>query len=604
MADDVQPLRYSAFISYSSHDRTFAGWLHRELEAYRLPKRLAEASQGALRGGRLKPLFHDTWELNAHHDLPQALREAIAQSESMIVICSPAAAKSEWVGREIELFRDLHGDAPIRAALVEGEPEDAFPPALLGDQDVQPVAADFRRPTADRKLSVLKLVAALAGVQLDELVQRDGQRRTRRVMAFSGAAVATMAVVSVLSVVAITSREAAERQRTKAEGLNEVMLTDVRARLKRSGRLDLLSTVNQAVESYYRGQDNVSDSGQEQRARLLQAMGEDDEKRGDLNGATARFLEARLLTASLLAAKPNDPKRIFAQAQSEYYMGFIDWHKGDGAAARRGFEAYATLAQRLVKADPKNLDWQLEAAYAESNLGMLALRQAGDAPTAERHFTTALQKFQLAADGKPKDADRWLELADGYAWLADTQRVRGDLASAQASRAAQRRILDGLLAADPLNVDAKSAMLSNQLALARLEAARGQTAQAIALLDKGHADAVALMRTSPDNAEFAAQARAFELFKVRTQLGLPSGRRPSSGALVRAIGDCEAKGGGASEREIADFCTVLSARILAGDGDARGAQRALARLHSPKTGDAYSPRWGLNFSEEARLASR
>ena len=602
MADDVQPLRYSAFISYSSHDRKFAAWLHRELEAYRLPKRLA--AEGAPRGGRLKPLFHDTWELNAHHDLPQALREAIAQSESMIVICSPAAAKSEWVGREIELFRALHGDAPIRAALAEGEPEAAFPPALLGDEDTQPVAADFRRPSADRKLGVLKLVAALAGVQLDELVQRDGQRRTRRVMAISGAAVAAMAVVSVLSVVAITSRQAAERQRSKAEGLNEVMLTDVRARLKRSGRLDLLSTVNQAVESYYRGQDNVSDSGQEQRARLLQAMGEDDEKRGDLNSATARFLEARLLTASLLAAKPNDPKRIFAQAQSEYYMGFIDWQKGDGAAARRGFEAYNQLAQRLVQADPRNIDWQLEAAYAESNLGMLALRQAGDAPTAERHFTTALQKFQLAADGKPKDADRWLELADGYAWLADTQRVAGDLAGAQASRAAQRRILDGLLAADPLNVDAKSAMLSNQLALARLEAASGRAAQAIALLDEGHADALTLMRTSPDNAEIAAQARAFELFKVRTQLGLPSGRRPSSGALVRAIGDCEPKGGGASEREIADFCTVLSARILAAGGDARGAQRALSRLHSPKTGDAYSPRWGLNFTEEARLASR
>jgi hypothetical protein len=333
-------------------------------------------------------------------------------------------------------------------------------------------------------------------------------------------------------------------------------------------------------------------------------MGEDDEKRGDLNSATARFLEARLLTASLLAAKPNDPKRIFAQAQSEYYMGFIDWQKGDGAAARRGFEAYAELAQRLVKADPANLDWQLEAAYADSNLGMLALRQAGDATTAERHFASALRNVQLAGEGKPKDADRWLELADGYAWLADTQRVRGDLAGAQANRAAQKRILDGLLAADPRNVDAKSALLSNQLALARLEEARGQPAQAIALLDKGHADALALLRASPENAEFVAQARAFELFKVRTQLSLPGERRPSSRALILALGDCEPKGSGVGEREIADFCTVLSARILAVDGDARGAQRALSRLHAPQTGDAYSPRWGLNFTKEAKLASR
>src|SRR5690349_6613864 len=96
--------RYSAFISYSSADAKFAAWLHRELESYRLPRRLAERGMP----DRLKPLFHDTWELNAHHDLPQALREAIADSESLIVICSPAARRSDWVGREIELFRNLH----------------------------------------------------------------------------------------------------------------------------------------------------------------------------------------------------------------------------------------------------------------------------------------------------------------------------------------------------------------------------------------------------------------------------------------------------------------------------------------------------------------
>src|SRR5436190_17002737 len=103
--DTTSSPRYSAFISYSSVDAKFAAWLHRELESYRLPRRLSQAGRA-----RLKPLFHDTWELNAHHDLPQALREAIAGSESLIVICSPAARRSEWVGREIELFRSLHGD--------------------------------------------------------------------------------------------------------------------------------------------------------------------------------------------------------------------------------------------------------------------------------------------------------------------------------------------------------------------------------------------------------------------------------------------------------------------------------------------------------------
>ncbi|WP_293907778.1 toll/interleukin-1 receptor domain-containing protein [Phenylobacterium sp.] len=601
-------LRYSAFISYSSVDTAFAARLHRDLEAYRLPRRLAQlAHPGQLRRGRLKPLFHDTWDLNAAHDLPAALREAIAQSESLIVVCSPAAATSDWVGREIELFRALHGDGRIRAALIEGDMATSFPPALLGGQGgpvMEPLAADFRRGASARKLGTLKLVAALAGVELDELIQRDAQRRTRRVVALAGASVAAMAVVSVLAVAAVTAREAARLQQARTEGLNEVMLTDVRSRLKRTGRLDLLSTVNEAVLNYYRDQNDLSDSAQEQRARLLQAMGEDDEKRGNLETAAARFAEARRITVALLAASPQDPKRIFGQAQSEYYLGFIAWQRGDGVAARRGFEAYAALAQQLVRKDPSNIDWLMETAYAESNLGMLALRQAGDAPTAERHFTTALSTLQAAANSKPRDVDRQLEVADGYAWLADTERVRGDLAGVAANRTAQRRIIDALLAADPLNVAARTAMLSNELAMARLDAARGQYGAAIARLDRGRADAVAVMKSAPGNAEVASQARAFELFKVRTLLAGPAERRPSPRALAKVLGPCEPRAGGTSDHEIADFCTVLHARILALQGDRRGASRALAMLAISPKGDAYSARWGLNLADEARLAGQ
>ena len=68
--------------------------------------------------------------MTAHHDLSAAVREALAQSDHLIVICSPRAARSEWVGREIEYFRAVHGDGRILAALIEGDPDTAFPPAL------------------------------------------------------------------------------------------------------------------------------------------------------------------------------------------------------------------------------------------------------------------------------------------------------------------------------------------------------------------------------------------------------------------------------------------------------------------------------------------
>lgn len=608
MPDDAtSSLRYSAFISYSSRDQKFAAWLHRELEAYRLPGHLAHETQATtLRGDRLKPLFHDTWELNAAHDLPGALREAIAQSESLIVVCSPNAAASDWVGREIELFRELHGDSNIRAALLEGDPESAFHPALLTRSDgqaMEPLAADFRRGGSTRKLAALKLIAALAGVQLDELVQRDGQRRTRQVMVASAAAVAAMAVISVLSVLALTAREAERLQRAKGEAVNEVMLTELSPALRRTGRTDVSSIVHQAVLDYYRDQPDLPPDAQMQRARALHGRGTDEETRGDLEQASVSYAQAWRITDDLLAKAPRDLERTFLHAQSEYYVGNIAWQKGDGAVARRRFEAYAGLARELGRRAPKNLDYRMETAYAESNLGTLALRQAGDAAAAEGHFGRALETLKSISAAKPQDADIKADLADGYGWLANAQAAQGKLAAAQANRDAQRPIIDVLLAEDPLNVSARIVLLSNKLATARLAAQRGEYDAALAEMDRGRDEARVMMKSAPDNVGIAIQARAFELFKIHTQLDAPAGRRPSPAALNKALGGCERPSTSTNDRELSRFCQILRARILAAGGDARGTQRALKLVREASDGDVYSRHWGIDFAEETRRAS-
>ena len=120
---------FRAFVSYCHADAAFAARLQRQLEAYRLPKRLA-ASVEPLPGqapGRIGPVFRDRADLSAAQDLSAAVREAIARSSALIVVASPEAAQSIWVGREIDLFRELHPGAPILAALVRGEPDEVLP---------------------------------------------------------------------------------------------------------------------------------------------------------------------------------------------------------------------------------------------------------------------------------------------------------------------------------------------------------------------------------------------------------------------------------------------------------------------------------------------
>src|SRR5581483_12105006 len=95
---------------------------------YRLPGHLVRAGAAPR---RLKPLFRDQDELSASADLSAAVQAALADSDFLIVACSPHAAASAWVGREIEAFRRLHGDGSILTGLIDGDPQDAFHPALL-----------------------------------------------------------------------------------------------------------------------------------------------------------------------------------------------------------------------------------------------------------------------------------------------------------------------------------------------------------------------------------------------------------------------------------------------------------------------------------------
>jgi hypothetical protein len=609
MADGAEPQdlqaagattrRFSAFISYSHADEKFARRLHRRLEGYRLPRRL-------LKTRRLKPLFRDSDELTASYDLSTAVREAIEASDHLIVVCSAAAANSDWVGREIEQFRALHGDEAILTAIIAETPETAFHPALEGGpggRTLTPLAADFRPKGGGYRLALLRLVAALAGVRLDELAQRDAQRQVQRIGLASAGAVAGLAVIATLAVYGLNARHDAETQRARAGGLNAFMLTDLRKGLQSAGRLDLLTAVNKAALDSYKGQDlsSLPADTLEQRAKALQAAGEDNEKRGDLKTAQAQFEEARRTTAALLAAKPDDPQRIFDQAQSEYWVGFINWRNGDGAAAKAGFEAYAALTDRLVKIDATNVAWQTEAGDAESNLGMLALRQAGDLPTAEQHFATALATFRSVAALKPSDVDAQLDLADGYGWLADSERLQGRLSDAMVGRAAERNLLEKLGAADPRNVSVQARLLYNELALARIAADRRLFSEAIRRLEAGHAEAVQLEASDPADLDVAKQARAFDLFKVRTFLSMPPARRPPPLALMTLLGPCRSSDVKWADDETSNLCYVLRARLAAEAGDILSARQALKAIQPPKHPEAFSKRWGLNFVDEVKF---
>ena len=183
-------MRYRAFISYrhGDIDEEVAVQVHREIEKYRIPGRIAKQS-GERRLGRV---FRDADELRAASDLSAVIRSALDESEWLIVIATPRYRESRWCLEEIEYFLQLRGRERILVILAEGEPQDSFPTQLTEEirdgqrVEIEPLAVDVRASSTREMIKKVRqerfrLFAPMLEVSYDDLRQRQRERRMRRI---------------------------------------------------------------------------------------------------------------------------------------------------------------------------------------------------------------------------------------------------------------------------------------------------------------------------------------------------------------------------------------------------------------------------------------
>lgn len=462
----AEPVRYRAFISYSHADAKFAHWLHRKLESWRLPDQR-----------RLTPVFIDRAELAAGSDLSAQVRQALGESAALVVVASPSARASRWVGQEIELFRALHPDRPVLAALIAGEPAEAFPPALVeaGDRELEPLAADFRQGHDGKRLGLLKLAAGLTALPLDRLVQRDAQARQRRVMAVTAGALALVLVLSVALVVALRARAEAERQRAEAEGLVEFMLTDLRDKLKGVGRLDVMDAVNQRAMAYYGDQadlDFLPADSLDRRARVIEAMGQDDESHGRINAAYEKYSEYDRIVSALLTKAPARTERIFAKARSENRLALIETTRGNVSAALLRFEHAATLLAQLPD-EPDKREWLKLRSLVAGNLCAITLKKKSGATSAAENCTKAIALTKARQKLDPGDKSASYDLAFHYLWLGAAREAQGDIKAAEQARRDGFAVSDRLVSEEPNNMFWREQHMEVAFVLARSACVHG-----------------------------------------------------------------------------------------------------------------------------------
>ncbi len=603
-------MRFRAFLSYSHADAAWARWLLRRLETYRIPSRLV-GTPGAhgLIERRLGKFFRDRDELPSAGDLGVTIRAALADSEALVVICSPAAAQSRWVNAEVEAFQASGRGDRVFCFVVDGMPgsEDptqaCFPPALVRTdatgQINEPLAADARAEGDGRERAFLKLVAGLLGVGYDALAQREAQRRTRKFAIVAAASLVGMIFASGLAVTAYVARNDAQRRQAQAEDILGFMLGDLRKKLSTVGRLDLMRSVDDKATGYFATLDprDMTDRALEEQARSLTGIGEVRLGEGNHESAMIAFREAHARATALHQRAPDNGQRLFDLAQAQYWIGFVAWQQGRLDDAETWLQSYHDSALRLAAMDRTNFAWQREVAYGLHNLAVLD-ESRDRIERAQRAFMDELKLYRVWLQQHPNDTALRFEASNVISWLGKIADRSGDLQQAEAFMSEKAGALQRNVAQEPDNAEWRVLLVDALVLQARAQAKRGDRGGSLAALAKALPLAESLARQDRNNNEWQVGLGLASLMQAEMEFDsnrVGSEARAAAAALVLAKAqELEPQ----SERivRILGMTRNFQAQLAIARRDVRS-----ARLHLSQAESLLRPAWESTPTEGLRL---
>ncbi|HEX5671341.1 MAG TPA: TIR domain-containing protein [Acidimicrobiia bacterium] len=217
---------FDAFVSYShAADGLLAPRLQSALQSFAKPWWRKRAVR----------VFRDQSSLSANPHLWASITDALSSSSWFVLLLSPEAARSEWVGREISWWREHRSPDRILPVVTDGElvwaessrdldplRTTCAPGPLFGAFSDEPRWVDLRWAKTDTQLhlrnsrfrdAVADLASALRGVPKDEL-ESEEVRRHRGAVRTAWAAATSLFI---LTVIAVGSTLYAQDQRRLAE---------------------------------------------------------------------------------------------------------------------------------------------------------------------------------------------------------------------------------------------------------------------------------------------------------------------------------------------------------------------------------------------------
>jgi len=540
MSDPVS-LQYRAFISYSQADARWAKWLHRWLESFRGDESLMERDAAGTIHKTLRPIFHQGDDITAGDTLALAALDA---SHSLIVICSPASAKSHFVTEVVRLFKSRHPDRPIIPVIIGGKPGhpefECFPRSLkfkldadgkLTDETIEVLAADAREEGDGKDSALARIVAGLLGRSSDEVFRHSergfrGAERERRHRALTvrikrgldlgikgGIAAAFVALIALASAFAYfdyQKRQALaviEALRTKFGAIDTSRVSAPEAE---QSVIDALTSIGREASRdtrYATALELIGARKFEEAEPLLEAVAED--KKNLPVGHNKEAAEAFRNLASIAAiSNPRKARGYYAEAAAldpDHVKGLFwsGWFQAEAGSFNEAEAAYRRVIRKVkMGEDDQILYW--------AHLGV------GDICISRGDLSAAIAQYQAAdelADHLIKaDPDLgWQgDLRVAYSRIGDLLTAQGNLAEALKGYRKGLIITERLAKADPGNAVWQRDLVASYGRTGLVLARQGEATLARDAFYRGRAIVARLREQFADDAQLPKQLTAFD----------------------------------------------------------------------------------------------
>jgi tetratricopeptide (TPR) repeat protein len=522
MADPVA-FKYRAFISYSHVDTSWAKWLQSKLESFLIDKDLV--GRGTSRGTipkTLRPIFRDRDDFIAGDTLAEQTVEALAASQALIVICSPASAKSRYVNEEIRLFKLRHPDRQVIPLIVGGTPDDpqneCFPPAIKfkvsasGEITAEPdelLGADVRDERDGRHLALAKVVAGLLGVSSDEVFRRAERARRRRQRRWIVGLSTAVLLLAGLTLWAELNRREAEHNFAVAKQIASALIFDIARGLRDQDGVrtetvgKILGTAEQVIARLVtRSPDHPEPQGIH--AAMLIEFARTYATLGDTANQEQAARKGLAIFERLTKLQPG---AVWEQNLAISYeeVGNVLMAQGKLAEALNAYQESLAIADGLAKADPNNADWQQLLAHYYNAVGDVLLAQGKLAEALKAYHDSFAIADRFAkinlSDAAWQDRAAWQHrLSVSHDRLGHVLLEQGKLAEALKAYQDGLAIADRLAKTNPSNVSWQHDLAVSHNRVGNVLRKQGKLAEAL----KAHHDALAiadrLVKTNPSNA--------------------------------------------------------------------------------------------------------